>query len=452
MTSKQVAQTRWFPRLKTLGLLYFAFLSATTCAFAQVADDAPQWYSTHIQATSTTQSHPQFSSTIPDGPESMKSHGQTATTNDITLFAGVRIGSFELYANPEMDQGFGLSNTLGVAGYTSGEAYKIGMRNPYFRMQRLFGRTVLGLGGESQTVSDDSNQLEGIHDGNNITLTLGKFSVVDVFDNNSYAHDPRADFLNWSIIDMGAFDYAADSWGYTYGGAAEWNQSWWTLRGGIFDLSRQPNDKYLVRGFDQYQSVAEAEERHQLFNQPGKVKALIFLTCANMGSYADALTMAHQTGSTPNTVTVRHWQTRPGGGLNVEQQIMPGLGSFVRASTNDGTKEAYEFTEINHSLSGGLSLKGDRWNRTDDTLGVGGAINAISNEARRYLAAGGQGILIGDGQLPTYAGEQIIEAYYKVALVSGVATTADYQRVINPAYNAVRGPIDFYSLRFHAEF
>jgi len=414
--------------------------------------ELPNWISLHMQGTSTTQGHPQFSSAIADGPGSMKSHGQSATTNDATLFTGIRLGNLELYINPEMDQGFGLSNTLGVAGYTSGEAYKIGAYDPYFRMQRLFGRYVVDLGGESQTVEDGPNQLAGIHDSDNVTFTFGKFSVVDIFDNNSYAHDPRADFLNWSIIDMGAFDYAADSWGYTYGGAAEWTQSRWSLRGGVFDLSRQPNDKYLVRGFGEYQTVVEAEERHQLLDNPGKVKALFFLTAANMGSYEDALKLAAQTGSIPDTSLVRHWETRPGGGINVEQQLMPGLGSFLRASMNDGTKEAYEFTEINRSISSGLSLNGEKWGRSDDTIGVGGSLNAISSEARQYLAAGGQGILIGDGQLPSYSGEQIIEAYYKATIIEGISATADYQHVINPAYNAVRGPIDFYALRFHAEF
>lgn len=414
--------------------------------------DASQWYSIFLQGTSTTQYHPAFSRSIPDGPNSMKSHEQTATTDDATLFLGVHLGDLELYANPEMDQGFGLSNTLGVAGYTSGEAYKIGATEPYFRMQRLFGRYLFNLGGESQAVEDGPNQLAGSHDADNVILTLGKFAVTDIFDNNTYAHDPRADFLNWSIIDMGAFDYAADSWGYTYGGTAEWTQSWWTLRAGLFDLSRQPNDKYLVRGLGQYQTILEAEGRHQIFDRPGKIKALFFFTAADMGSYEDALTLASQTATTPNTALVRRWQARPGGGINVEQQIMPDLGAFLRASMNDGTKEAYEFTEINRSVSGGLSLNGDRWSRPDDTIGLGGSLNAISNEARQYFAAGGQGILIGDGQLPSYAGEQIIEAYYKATLMTGITATADYQLVINPAYDAVRGPINFFAIRLHGEY
>ncbi|MGB9154148.1 MAG: carbohydrate porin [Alphaproteobacteria bacterium] len=456
-SQKQIG--RLYPQVKARGIFPASVLLVLMFPFVGLAyadDDAaettPGWYSLHIQGTSTTQGHPSFHSGIPDGSESMGSPAETATTNDITLFAGVRLGGLEIYADPEMDQGFGLSKTFGVAGYTSGEAYKVGAYDPYFQLPRLFGRTIVGLGGETQTVEDGPNQLAGSHDADNVTLTFGKFSVVDIFDNNSYAHDPRADFMNWSIIDMGAFDYAASSWGYTYGGTAEWNQSWWTLRGGLFDLSRIPNDKYLVRGFGEYQTVFEAEERHQLFDNPGKVKALFFMNSANMGSYEDALTLASQTGTIPNTALVRHWQTRPGGGINIEQQIMPDLGAFLRASMNDGTKEAYEFSEINQSLSGGLSLKGNRWKREDDTVGLGGSVNAISSEARQYLAAGGQGILIGDGQLPSYAGEQIIEAYYKATLMPGIATTADYQRVINPAYDAARGPIDFFAVRLHIEY
>ena len=433
------------------------FIAAGACA-AQ-ADEAPAdssaqdaWYSLHFQGTFTDQGHPSFPSTIPSGANSMKAHGQSDETADMTLFMGMKLAGLEIYADPEMDQGYGLSNTTGVAGFTNGEGAKVGEHDPYFRLPRLFGRYVYGLGGETQNVADGQNQVAGTQDADNVTLTFGKFSVVDIFDNNDYAHDPRADFLNWSIIDMGAFDYAADAWGYTYGGSAEWTQSWWTLRAGLFDMSRLPNDKYLVRGLGQYQTVEEAEERHEIMGQPGKVKALFFLSAADMGSYDDAIALAQQTGGVPNTADVRHWQTRPGGGVNVQQQIMPDIGAFLRASVNDGTKEAYEFTEINRSLSGGLSVKGTRWDRPDDTVGVGGALNAISSEARSYFAAGGQGILIGDGQLPSYAGEHIIEAYYKFALFDWANLTADYQHVVNPAYDAVRGPIDFFAARAHVEF
>ncbi len=412
----------------------------------------PQWYSLHAQGTFNWQGHPGFHSAIPDGVQSMKSSAQSTETSDLTAYLGAHVGKLELYANPEIDQGLGLSNTYGAAGYVSGESGKVGVHKPYFHLARLFGRYVVDLGGEMQTIEDDINQVAGQQTANNLTFTFGKFSVVDVFDTNSYAHDARNDFLNWSMIDMGAFDYAAEAWGYTYGGTAEWTQNWWTLRAGLFDLSQRPNEKYLVHGFGQNQIVTEAEERHEIFGQSGKAKALFFLTSANMGSYTDALTFARETNSIPDTALVRHRQSRLGGGLNFEHQIMPELGSFLRFSMNDGTKEAYEFTEINRSMSGGLSLKGGRWHRPDDTIGLGGAFNTISKQAQSYLAAGGQGILIGDGQLPSYDAEQIIEAYYKATLVPGLALAFDYQRMLNPAYDAARGPINFFALRLHANF
>ncbi len=413
--------------------------------------DAP-WYSLHFQTTAVEQGHPSFSSPMGNGPNSMKARGQSDETTDMTLFAGVKWGDLELYANPEMDQGYGVSNTLGVAGFPSGEAYKVGEREPYFRMQRLFGRYVYDLGGEMQSVEDGPNQIAGAHTANNLTFTFGKFSVVDLFDTNKYAHDPRVDFLNWSMIDMGAFDYAADAWGYTYGGAVEWTQAHTTLRAGLFDLSRVPNDKYLATDFGEYQILVEAEERHKLFDRDGTLKALFFLNGARMGSYSDALSLATRTGALPDTSLVRHFKTRMGGGLNAEQSLTEDLGAFLRASLNDGTQESYEFTEVNRSLSGGVSLKGTLWNRGDDTVGLGGAWNGISGDPRRYFAAGGLGILIGDGQLPSYVGEEILEAYYRAALCAGVSLTGDYQHIANPAYNALRGPIDFFALRAHLEF
>lgn len=412
----------------------------------------PAWYSLHAQATFTDQGHPSFAHSAPDGPQSLASKAQNAETTDVTLFMGLKIENLELYANPEMDQGFGLSDTYGVAGFPSGEAYKVGEHDPYFTLPRAFGRYVVDLGGERQDVADGPNQVAGSADANNLTFTFGKFSVVDIFDNNAYAHDPRSDFFNWSMIDMGAFDYAANAWGYTYGGTAEWNQDWWTLRAGLFDMSRQPNDKYLVRGLGQNQAVFEAEERHTIGEHPGKVRALFFLSSADMASYDDALALASVTGSSPDVSLVRRRQVRPGGGLNFEQELTSDVGAFLRASMNDGTKEAFEFSEINQSLSGGLSWKGTAWEREDDTIGLGGALNGISSEARQYLAAGGMGIVIGDGQLPSYAAEDLIEAYYKATLVKGVALTFDYQCAIHPAYNADRGPIHLYGVRLHTEY
>jgi high affinity Mn2+ porin len=431
-----------------------AALAAATPAWAdddaQSSSSLPDWVSLHIQGTVTNQEHPAFHSAIPDGPESMKSEQQSAETTDVTLYLGVRLGGLEVYFNPEQEEGFGPSGTFGIAGYTTGEAYKVGQYAPYYRTPRLFGRYVVDLGGEAQTVEDGLNQLAGTHDADNLTVTFGKFSVVDIFDNNAYAHDPKNDFLNWSIIELGAFDYAAESWGYTYGATAEWNQDWWTLRGGVFDMSRVPNDKYLDRGFGQYQAVAEAEERHEILGNPGKVRALFFLTSAKQGSYMDAVALGQISGETPDAQLVAHHQMRPGGGINAEQQILPDLGAFFRVSANDGAIEEYDFTDINRSLSGGLSLTGQRWDRPADAIGLGAAANAISKQARAYFAAGGLGGLVGDGQLPSYAAERIVETYYKAEVVPGISVAFDYQRVVSPGYDAVRGPINFFTVRLHA--
>ena len=200
----------------------------------------PEIWAIHGQLTNVTQRHPRFSSPY-SGENSLDASGRAEETTDITLYAGLRLWQgAELWINPEIDQGFGLSNTVGVAGFPSGEAYKVGANKPYLRLPRAFIRQVIAMGGDEQRVEAAANQLAGTKAADNLTITIGKFSVGDIFDINSYAHDPRADFLNWSLIDSGAFDYAADAWGFTYGAAAEWTQSNWTVRGGVFQLSKIP--------------------------------------------------------------------------------------------------------------------------------------------------------------------------------------------------------------------
>ena len=410
----------------------------------------PASWSLHVQFTNVTQYHPDFSSPY-KGQNSLDSGDRVKETIDLTLFAGVRLWpGAAVYANPEVDQGFGLSDTLGVAGFPSGEAYKVGEKTPYVRLPRTFFRQVIGLGGAVQTNESAANQLGGAELSDNLTLTVGKFSVVDLFDTNRYAHDPHADFLNWAVIDAGAFDYAADAWGYTYGAAIEWTQSWWTVRGGGFDLSEVPNSKYLDNSFGQFSLIGEIEERHELFGHPGELKVLGFVNRGRMADYSDAVQLAQQTGGTPDVALVRHYSTRPGGALNLEQEIASGLGGFARVSGNDGSKEAYEFTEINESVSAGLSLNGDRWHRANDTVGLAGVVNWLSGDARNYFAAGGLGILIGDGRL-NYGTEKILEVYYSAAVVDHLTLGLDYQYIDNPAYNRDRGPVSVFGLRVHAE-
>lgn len=408
-------------------------------------------WAVHGQFTNVTQRHPSFTSPY-SGANSLQPNGRAEETTDITLYLGRRLWrGAELWLNPEIDQGFGLNDTVGMAGFPSGEAYKVGANTPYLRLPRAFIRQVIPLGGSAEDKPSAANQLAGPMPANNLVLTVGRFSVVDIFDTNSYAHDPRADFLNWSVIDAGAFDYAADAWGYTYGAAAEWTQDWWTLRGGLFQLSRVPNGKVTGVDFSQYMLTGEAEARHQWRGHPGKVKVLAFLNRARMGNYRDAVQLASQTGDTPDMSLVRRKRSRPGLSINVEQELSSDLGAFLRASVNDGSKEAYEFTEINRSLAAGLSMKGNRWARPDDTVGLAAVVNGLSGAARSYFAAGGLGILIGDGALD-YGPEKIVETWYSMKVNRHISVALNYQHVNNPAYNRDRGPVSIYSLRVHSEF
>jgi high affinity Mn2+ porin len=409
-------------------------------------------WSLHGQFTNVTQYHPAFRSPY-QGANSLAGANATNETADLTAIVGRRLWSgAALYVDPEIDQGFGLSDTLGVAGFPSGEAYKLGYLHPYFRLPRAFLRQVIATDGQdsSTDIPDGANQLAGRQPDGNLTITAGKFSVVDVFDSNRYAHDPRADFLNWSIIESGAFDYPADAWGFTYGLAVEWTRKGWTLRGGFFALSKVPNTRDLDGQFKQFGWVAEFEERHEIGGHAGKVKVLGFDNRGRMGGYDAAVALGRQTDAAPSTAPVRRFASRPGAAINVEQELAPDLGAFARLSANDGSKEAFDFTEINKSLAGGISLQGGRWGRNDDTAGAAYVVNGLSSAARAYFADGGIGILIGDGHL-TYGFERILETFYSFRLREGVTLSGDYQRVANPAYNRDRGPVSILGIRIHAE-
>ena len=242
---------------------------------ATTGNSSPEQWAIHGQATYTQQLQPGFRSPFA-GPQSLPADANGRETFDATVYLGYRPWQgAEIWLNPEADQGFGLGNSFGVAGYLSGEAYKLGQNDPYYRMARAFFRQTIDLGGEPQKLDPDLNQLGGTQTANRIVLTIGKLSVVDIFDTNKYAHDPREDFLNWAILDVGAFDYAADAWGTTYGAAAEWYQDRYAARVGLFDLSNVPNSISLsLPLLHQTQFVAELEERHMLGGEPGKIKVL----------------------------------------------------------------------------------------------------------------------------------------------------------------------------------
>ena len=424
--------------------MLFLSLAATAAA-----DD--ETFGVHAQFTYVEQETSGFNAPY-RGPNSL-SPNSGAETTDATLYLGARLWpGAEAWLNGELDQGHGLDDTLGVAGFPSGEAYKVGKNQPYLRLQRAFVRQTFNLQDDSEQVEAAANQLRGSQSNDRVVITVGKFSVVDIFDTNRYAHDSRGDFLNWTVIDSGTFDYAADAWGYTAGAAIEWYTHSWTLRSGLFDLSDVPNSVHLEPGFHEFQVDLELEHRHEIAARAGRVLLTAFESRGRMGLLDEAIAVAANSGEPPDIAALRRNRGRGGLSLGVEQELAAELGAFIRAGKAAGNVETYEFTDVDRTLAVGLSLQGSRWRRANDTVGIAAVNNAISGVREAYLNAGGLGILIGDGRLPHPGPEQIIESYYSAAVFAFAHLSLDYQWINHPAYNRDRGPVSVIAVRLHAQF
>jgi high affinity Mn2+ porin len=410
----------------------------------------------HGQTTYIQQGYPPFHSPYL-GANSFTPWAQTRET----WTAGVSLGvkpweGGELYYNPELLQGFGLHNTTGAAGFPNGEAQKSNFPDPRYTTSRLFFRQTFGFGGEQETVEGGyHSQMAGKQDVSRLTIQIGKFPVHDVFDFNSYAWEPRDDFLNWSIWAAGAFDYPADKVGLGYGAVAELNQKHWALRVGYFLVGNEPNaNEFDMNLFRRGAYIAEHETRYSLFSRTGKLRVGIWADTYFSGSYREAvdLTLLNPgLDPTDAIVLTRSARTKYGYYINMEQSLGDTIGVFGRWSQNNGKNEIAAFTDIDESLSFGTVVTGKSWGRPNDKIGLAGAINGISNDHRDYLAVGGLGILIGDSRI-NYRHEKILETFYALAVMKDVLLSFDYQFMVNPAYNADRGPVSIFSGRLHAEF
>ena len=430
---------RWFG-----GLLAFLLVAGSG------ASAVTQPWSFHGQLTVIEQTHGGFDSPY-SGVNSLQATHEDQHTATTTLFLGRALWpGGELYYNPEVTQGTGLSGTIGVAGFPNGEATRAGSKRPEYNTARLFLRQTIGLGGPAEDVASDINQLAGSTPAERLILTLGKLSATDLFDGNAYSHDPRTQLLNWALMDNGAWDYPSDTKGYTGGFTAEWRIARRSLRWGIFLEPEEANGG----SFDSHWSSAhgqafEWEERYTVSGQPGKWRVLVFSNRAHMGSYAEALQSAG--AAAPDVTLSRRYRYKNGAGLDWEQQATASLGLFVRAGFNDGRTETWAFTEIDRTVSAGLSLKGGAWHRPDDTLTVALLLNGLSSEHRRYLAGGGYGFIVGDGRL-AYGPERILEVLYDWKASRWLAVGTDTQLVANPGYNRDRGPVVIFAARMHAAF
>jgi high affinity Mn2+ porin len=404
-------------------------------------------FSLHYQATVATQWHPSFSARY-SGQNSMRPEAESATSVLMDLFTGGRLWrGAELYFQPELAGGRGLSSTLGVAAFPSGEVYRVGDPTPTLVVGRAFLRQVIGLGGGTLNVDPGPNQLAGRHDRDALTLTIGKIATTDIVDNDPLSNDPHTRFTSWGLWSSVAYDYPADTRGYTWGVAANLSVDWWSARGGIFLEPTTANGMEMEWRVDKARGLAlEGEARFSLGGQAGAVRALAFLNEAHMGSYRQAIAEGVNVSATR-----ADGRTKYGFAASINQQVDDTLGFFVRLSYNDGANETWAFTEIDRALAAGAVQGGARWGRPQDEAGAAVVVSGLSDAHRAYLAAGGYGFIIGDGAL-RYGHEVVGEVYYRLGLTKEASLIGTYQPVINPAFNEDRGTIHIFTGRVHVAF
>ena len=435
-------------------LVTVAALCGGALAWAQ--DDSTENVSARYQVTYNGQMHPSFRSEV-SGLNSLTAASDRMFTFSATAHWGARVWEGgEIYFNPELAAGVPFAgNLVGLGGFTNGEITRAGGAQPKPYVQRLFVRQTWNQGGGQEKVASDFNQMAGWVDKNRVVLTAGNFSTLDVFDDNAYAKDPRTQFMNWGNWTYAAFDYAADARGFGIGAAVELYRGDWAFRAARMTGPKVPNGLQVDFALAQhYGDQVEIEHAHTLGDQPGKVRVLAWRNRAVLASYSDATAylQTHQNSNKQTFLDVRTGEKiKYGLGVNLEQAITADVGFFLRAMKSDGRTETYAFTEVDDSLSTGVRLGGQLWGRPHDNVGVAWLRNGLSKDRRAFLEAGGVSFFIGDGQL-RYQPEQILETFYSWQVAPGAWLTADLQRIHNPAYNALRGPVNVYALRAHAEF
>ena len=399
------------------------------------------------------------------GANSLQSPTTPATdwTDTYTLFLGYRpVKSLEFYVDPEMARGAGVGGAVGLGGYPNGDVLRVpGLgigalpQSPY--LARYFARWTFATGSGTTKIAAGENQIGGDAPANRIGVSAGKLPVTDIFDTNTYSNSTRTQFMNWALINSATFDYAADTRGYSDGAAIEWIHPTWALRLGSFEMPVVPNGPVLAThwGVDQGDEL-EAEVHPQLFKakDPSVVRVLAYRNIAHMGNYQEAIQIGQQTGTPPNiTATEKNGAIKYGFGVNMEQAMGDDgdTGLFARLGWDDGATESFAYTECDNQVSLGAQISGKRWKAPQEHVGLALLSDGLSAPHRDYLAAGGNGFLLGDGQL-NYGREMIMETYWQRQISKQVAFTLDYQFIANPGYNQDRGPVSIITARIHFEF
>jgi high affinity Mn2+ porin len=419
---------------------------------AEAAPAEERW-NLYYQATSIGMYHGTFNSPY-EGPLSLRNYLEYDVSLTTTLFFGLRLANnLHFYFNPEIAGGRGFSGVNGLANPPNGELPRVASATPKPYIARLYLSYDFGFGSAKEHFESDENQLAGSRPMTRYTITVGRFSLTDFFDNNAYSHDPRTQFASWTLMYNGAWDYAADTRGYTWGWVHEFHTRNWSLRYASAAMPTQANGPHFDhRILDDRGDYFEGERRLSLGDHPGAVRLLGYLNHTDSGHYADAIRLGEQTHTTPDINAVKQVGTlKYGTGVNIEQELTRDVGMFIRLGWNDGKTQSFAFTAIDRLASGGISVKGTRWHRKDDVVGTAFEASGISGVHAVYLARGGLDFLIGDGKL-NYAPEYVWESYYCARLFPGFFATIDMQHDTNPAYNHDRGPVWIAMLRLHMEF
>jgi high affinity Mn2+ porin len=386
---------------------------------------------------------------------SLKSASETTTSITGTLFFGSKLWKGAVaYFNPELSGGSGFSKTTGVAGFPNGEVYRVSDPTPHIYIARLYFTQIFPLTDKYEQIYDGINQLAQSRPSSYLSVSAGKYSIMDFFDNNKYSHDPRTQFYNWALMGNGAWDYPANTRGYTFGLTFELVKPDWALRFSTVMVPLKANGSVMDLNIKRSRSEAfEFEHKYNLGNHPGTIRLMTYLTQARMGNYRKAIEWGVLHNESPVIDSVgKVGRTKYGFGINIEQQLSDNIGVFARAGWNDGHNETWVFTEIDRHISAGLMFSGVAWNRKNDNFGISQVINWLSEDHKNYLMAGGYGFIIGDGNL-NYNPELITELFYSFRLRDyPFWISPDYQFILDPAYNKDRGPVHAFGLRAHLEF
>lgn len=419
---------------------------------------AVERFTIHGQSTIIQQKKAGFNAPY-SGDNSLLPSAESKTSITSTLFIGAKLWkNASFFVNPEIAGGSGLSEALGIAAATNGETFRIGDPAPKIYLARMFFRQIFSLS-DNQTSSKDKyfhnhsdfNQLADFEPQKYFSITVGKVSISDYFDDNSYSHDPRTQFMSWGLMGNGAWDYPANTRGYTPSIILELITPKHELRYGYSLVPQVANGNSMDWKIGKTGAhTIEYTRKYNVNKRSGAVRFLTFYNIANMGNYATAII---QQPVNPNIENTRSYSNHKYGfGINVEQELTNELGFFGRCSWNDGKNETWHFTEIDRSLSLGFQLSGNQWHRKEDKIGLAYVISGLSKEHRDYLKNGGKGFILGDGNL-NYAPEQLTEFYYTAQLTPNIFITGTYQLVINPGYNTDRnGPVHVFSIRSHFRF